>query len=103
MNVIAQSMCVGIVLAGFICLPIDEAKADTFVLTDDGQISGELVNKDESPRKTYVVRTDGGAVVTLDRLAVKQVVQQNAADVEYDKIRPTYADTAEDQWRLAEW
>jgi len=104
-------MCrpLSIIVAGFgigiACCAINatQLRADVFVLADDGQLTGELVNKDESPRKTYVVRTDGGAVITLDRLAVKHVVQQNAAELEYDKIRPTFADTAEDQWRLAEW
>src|SRR5262249_4068144 len=79
------------------------ARGDVFVLADDGQLTGGLGDKGGSPRERYVVRTDGGAVVTLDRLAVKQIVQQNAAELEYDKVRPTYADTTEDQWRLAEW
>jgi hypothetical protein len=50
-----------------------------------------------------VIRTADGATITLDRSQVKQVVSQTPMELEYEKIRPTYADTVDDQWRLAEW
>jgi hypothetical protein len=79
------------------------ARADIFILANDGQLSGEFVNRDESPRQKYVVHTADGATITLERAQVKKVVPQSAAELEYEKICPTFADTADDQWRLAEW
>ena len=79
------------------------ACADNFLLTNDGQVTGELLNRDESPRQKFVVRTADGATITLEKAQVKQVVTQSAAELEYERIAPTFADTVEDQWRLAEW
>ena len=79
------------------------ACADNFLLTNDGQVTGELLNRDESPRQKFVVRTADGATITLEKVQVKQVVTQSAAELEYERIAPTFADTVEDQWRLAEW
>ena len=39
--------------------------------------------------------------VAADR--VQKVLTPRAADVEYERIRPTYPDTVEGQWALAEW
>ncbi len=79
------------------------AQADIYVLANDGQVRGELNNTDESPRQKYVILTPEGVTVTLDRGQVKQIIPQSAAEIEFEKIRPTFADTAEDQWKLAEW
>ncbi len=79
------------------------ARADTYILKTDGQVRGELVNRDESPRQKYVIKTADGATVTIDKAQVKQIVPQNAAELELEKIRPTFADTPEEQWKLAEW
>jgi HEAT repeats/PBS lyase HEAT-like repeat len=79
------------------------ARADNFLLTNDGQVTGELLNRDEWPRQKFVIRTADGATITLEKAQVKQVVTQSAAELEYEKIAPTFADTVEDQWRLAEW
>ena len=82
---------------------ISSTRAENFLLVNDGQVSGELLNREETPRQKYVIRTADGATITLDKAQVKQVVTQSAAEAEYEKIAPTFADTAEDQWRLAEW
>jgi hypothetical protein len=82
---------------------IQSARADIYVLSNDGQVRGELVNKDEVPRQKYVIKTVDGAVITLERAQVKQIVPQLATEMEYEKIRPTFADTVADQWKLAEW
>ncbi len=79
------------------------ARADIFVLTNDGQIHGEMVNTDDAPRQQFVIRTPEGATVTIDRGQVKQIIPQTPAQMEFDKVRPTYADTLEQQWKLAEW
>ncbi|HZZ27156.1 MAG TPA: hypothetical protein VFE46_04040 [Pirellulales bacterium] len=61
------------------------------------------MNRDETPRQKYVIQTSAGATLTFDRSQIKKVTAQSPAELEYEKIRPTFADTAEDQWRLAEW
>jgi hypothetical protein len=78
------------------------ARADVFMLTNGGQVKGELVNRDESPRKTYVVRTAGGQI-TFDKSQVKEVITQTAALAEYEQLAPRAADTVDGQWQLAEW
>ncbi len=80
-----------------------EARADTFVLHQGGQVEGELLNPNQTPRETYVVKTSAGATVTLARAQVKQVLRQRPAEVEYERIRPRYPDTVEGQFQLAEW
>lgn len=79
------------------------ARADIYQLANGGELRGELVNRDDSARRTFVIHTFDGATVTLERSQVKQIVSQTPADLEYEKIRPTFADTAADQLRLAEW
>lgn len=92
------------VIATGICAVLSlPARADIYVLANDGQVRGELANADESPRHKYVIRTPDGASVTLDRDQVKQIIPQLPAELEFEKIRPTFAETADDQWRLAEW
>ncbi len=72
-------------------------------MTGGGRIVGELLNRDESPRQQYVVQVADGAKVTLDAAQVRQVLRPRADETEYERIRPTYADTAAAQWELAQW
>lgn len=79
------------------------ARADVFVLSSGGEIRGEpIVSRDGSKGQT-VIRTASGGEVTVDAKQVKQIVPQNAAEAEYDRIRPTYPDTVDGQWELAQW
>jgi hypothetical protein len=89
-----------VVGCSLLCSP---ARSDTLLLTHGGQITGEIQNPDQVPRTTYVLKTPEGAVVTLDRGQVKQVVRRRAVDEEYESVRPRYPDTVEGQWELAEW
>jgi len=79
------------------------APGETLLLNQGGTITGEIQNPSEIPRKTYVVKTPEGAVVTLDHAQVKQVLRQRPAEAEYEKIRPRYPDTVAGQWELADW
>ena len=74
-----------------------------FVLSNGGRVTGELVNRDESPRKTYVVQTADGARVTFEASQVRQVIRPRPNEVEYERIRSTYPDTVRGQWDLAQW
>lgn len=73
------------------------------MLADGGQVTGELLNPKESPRKQYVVRTGDGEKVTLDAAKVRKVLRPKPDEAEYERIAPTYPDTAKGQWELAEW
>ena len=93
-------------LAPFIALSLLlplRATGEVYVLVGGGRIEGELVNADESPREKYVIKTDGGATVTIVADQVKKVFTPRPNEVEYERIRPTYPDTVDGQWALAEW
>ncbi len=74
-----------------------------FLLTQGGQVVGELQNVDQSPRENYVVKTPEGATITLPRSQVKQWLRPKPEDIEYEQIRSRFPDTPEGQWELAEW
>lgn len=78
-------------------------RCDVFILSQGGEVVGELLNPDQSPRQTYTVKTPEGAVLTLAANQVKQVLRPKPEEVEYQAIRSKYPDTAEGQWSLAEW
>jgi hypothetical protein len=83
--------------AGYVC------RAEVFVLANGGRISGELMNREEKPRKQYIIKVAGQGQVTLAAAQVEQVLNRRAEEEEYEKIRPVYPDTVEGQWALAEW
>jgi hypothetical protein len=78
------------------------ARADTFLLSAGGRIDGELLNATESPRTKYVVRSSG-ATVTFDKNAVREVLQANPAEAEYQKLRHEQPDTVAGHLALADW
>ncbi len=84
-------------------LTASTASADIFLLEGDGQVRGELVNRDQSPRTTYVIKTASGGEITLDAAQVKEVKRQTAAELKYEQIRGKAPDTVDGQWKLAEW
>ncbi len=79
------------------------ARAEVFLLDQGGKIEGRLLNPDESPRRSYVIKTPEGITITLNRAQVKQVVRRRPNEEEYERIRPRYPDTVEGQFALAEW
>jgi hypothetical protein len=83
--------------AGFTC------RAEVFVLANGGRVSGELLNRQENPRKQYIVKVAGEGQITLAASQVEQVLSRRPEEEKYEKIRPAYPDTIEGQWALAEW
>jgi hypothetical protein len=79
------------------------ASADVFVLENEGRIQGEWLNKADAKADHYLIRTASGGTVKLARDQVVKVYVPSEAELEYDRIRDTYDDTAEGQWSLAEW
>lgn len=76
--------------------------AEVFVLTGGGQVTGTLLNPQESPRQKYLIQTDNGRI-TLESSQVEKVLNPSAAEREYEHLAPTFPDTVEGQWKLAEW
>lgn len=77
--------------------------ADTFVLATGGRVDGTLLNATETPRTKYIIRTGSGGQVTLNRDQVKEVKRAKPGEADYLKLRPQFADTVEDQMKLADW
>ena len=78
------------------------AQIDVFILSGGGRVMGELLNPQEKPRNTFVIKTATGKL-TLAASQVKQRLRQRPEEIEYEKIRPRYPDSIEGQWALAEW
>lgn len=76
---------------------------EVFVLVGGGNISGELLKKDQLPRDEYIVRTSEGVVFKLDRSQVADHEYKRSEESEYERIWPSFADTVEAQWEIAEW
>ena len=84
-------------------LSTSDLRADIFVLENDGRVQGTLANPKESPRKKYIVKIDDGASLTLDKSQVKDHISQSPDELEYEKLRFTFLDSVEGQWKAAEW
>lgn len=94
----------GVLLALLLALvPFTGVYGEVFVMDNGGRIEGELLNPNQSPREAYSVRTSAGAVITLSRDQVKQILRPRPEELQYEKIRPRYPDTIDAQWDLAEW
>lgn len=87
----------------FLTAPPLAVAEEAFVLEGGGTIRGELLNQDQVPRTEYIVRTVEGVVFKLDRTQVVEKDYRRPEEVEYERIWPSFADTVEDQWKLAEW
>lgn len=90
-------------LTAAVCCTTATVSADIFTLEGGGQVVGKLVNPKEVPRKTYIIETSSGIQLELDRQDVADVEHQRPAEEEYARIAPQYPDTADAQWKLAEW
>ncbi len=100
MNRFALALIFSIALSLSVC---NSATAEVFALANGGRVVGELLNPSQSPRENYAIETSVGGRILLDASQVKQVVRLRPGELEYRKIRYGYADTAAEQWALAEW
>ncbi len=78
-------------------------RADVFVLSTQGEVRGQLVNRDESPRKRYIINTTSGGQLVLNADQVVQVRPQSVAEMKYDRYRVDCPDTPEGHWIMSEW
>jgi len=79
------------------------ARGDQFVLETGGRIEGDLLNPDQQPRETFVVRTAAGGQVTLQAGQVRQWVPQSPEQKRYEALLPRMPQTAEGNWTMAQW
>lgn len=89
----------GLVILGMISSTVH---GDIFLLVGGGQIEGDLVNLDETPRRSYVVKTIGGTITVPSR-QVKKVLSKSSNRQRYDSLRLRMPDTADGHWKMSEW
>jgi hypothetical protein len=79
------------------------ALGEVFRLKSGGQVEGEWLNREESPRKVYRIRTRSGGLLALPATAVHAPRPVSDAQRKYQQIRSQFANTVESQWKLAEF
>ena len=79
------------------------ARADVFVLHSGGRIEGEWRNADERPPKNYLIETERGGRITIEKSQLKEIIHPRPAEAEYEQIAPNFRDDVQDQWKLAQW
>lgn len=78
-------------------------RADLFHLEGGGRVEGEWLNREEQPRRQYLVRTPAGLTITLPLAQVREAIRHTEAQAEHARRAPLAPDTIEAQWSLAEW
>ena len=76
-------------------------RADLFELKDGGEVVGNVVERSEAG--DYVIRTNEGAQISLDRNSIQRIVQHDDAATEYRRKSRSTPDTVEAHRALAEW
>jgi hypothetical protein len=76
---------------------------DVFVLKSGGQVEGEWINRDDRRDAMHEIRTPSGIRLKVASAALATRIPQPAADEEYQRIAPTFGNTVEEQWELAQW
>ena len=80
----------------------DVAYGDVLFLATGGRVEAELLNPDESPRRTYELELSSGGRLTLTQRQVNRVVLKSEMQRRYEAMLPRIADTAEGHWDMAE-
>ena len=79
------------------------SEADIFLLRSGNRVEGTWVNRSESTPVEYVVRTSEGNELVLPGESVKRVVESSPEERQYQQLLPEMAETADGNWRMAEW
>lgn len=79
------------------------ARADVFYLANGGEIRGQLLNVDQEPRESYVVRTDDGARLILASSQVRRFVPKSPERRHYEALLPRMPQSAQGHWKMAQW
>ncbi len=73
------------------------------MLKSGGQLEGELLNRDQSPRVDYLILMDNGARIRLTKDQVVSVTIKSPREVQYETLLPRMPDSVEGHWKMAEW
>jgi hypothetical protein len=87
-------------LAAVIAAPA--ARGAVFLLVTGGQLEGQLLNPDEQPRQSYLVRTETGGTVKLTSAQVDRVLTVSEDLAWYRQMLPNVPPTVEGHWAMAE-
>ncbi|MEO8495845.1 MAG: HEAT repeat domain-containing protein [Planctomycetota bacterium] len=82
---------------------VAEMQADSFVLATGARVRGEWLNREEDAPPIYLVATEYGGRIAIERSQVVEVVRRSEAQDKYDRLASAVADTAAEQWKLAKW
>jgi len=86
----------------FIAAAARTAPGAVFVLLSGGQIEGQLLNPDEQPRQSYVIRTETGGTVKLGSAQVGRVLTVSEDLAWYREAQSNVPPTAAGHWAMAE-
>ena len=88
-----------------VCAPsgLELASGEVFLLRSGGRVQGEWLNRQETPREKYVIRTRSGGEVAFAREQVDKVLFQSEAEQEYARLRLSEPDTVAGHEKLAAW
>lgn len=92
-------VCSGICLG--LCLGTS-VSADVLYLQQGGRIEGDLLNPDESPRRTYELKTIQGVKLHIPSSQVERVVVKSESERRYEQFAMTLPDTPAAHWDAAE-
>ncbi len=98
----SKSRIAQIVFVAGLCAWASAAQAAVFVLSNGGHVQGQLLNPDQKPRQTYVVRTPSGGTVTLGQDQVDRVLTISEDLAWYHDSLPKVAATVDAHWAMAE-
>jgi len=94
---------VAVITASLVLGSSRAGRADELLLANGGRISGTWLNRERRAADPFVLLTQEGVRLTLDRDQVREAHRSRVEVVQYQKLAPTYPDTAAAQWQLAEW
>ncbi|MDR1963994.1 MAG: hypothetical protein LBQ50_09470, partial [Planctomycetaceae bacterium] len=78
--------------------------ADEYLLKEGGKIKGELLNREEVPRKTYQIQAGDGLELGIESKYIDRPAKgERDAILEYNAFAPFEEDTIENHLKIAEW
>lgn len=91
-----------LIAVGCLGLMVEAVQADAILLSRSGALRGTIV-RDEADEPTLQIQLLNGAVVTVDRAKVQEIVRQPLKVEEYEVLARSVEDTLQAHWELAEW
>jgi len=90
------------ILCLFVLGAVRTAQGAVFLLVTGGQIEGQLLNPQEHPRQSYIVRTETGGRVKLALSQVDRVLTVSEDLAWYREALPKVPPTVDGHWAMAE-